>query len=44
MAEIVMEFLPQYPFSSEDLRMFPRKVFADAKNHLARKLPKGFEP
>ena len=42
-AEVVMKYLPQYPFSSGDLRMFPRKVFKGAKEHLARKFPSGFE-
>lgn len=43
-ASIVVKYLPQYPFPSESLRMFPQEVFRGAEEHLADKtFLKGFE-
>ncbi len=38
-AGLVHSYLPQYPFVSEDLRMFPKKVFEAGSNEIKNQAP-----
>lgn len=41
---LILRYLPQYPFNSTELRMFPKQVFQDAQDHLKKqKVPAGLD-
>lgn len=43
-AKIVIRYFPDYPFSSSELRMFPKQVFEDAVMQISESdMPLGFE-